>query len=101
MSTFILQSITDFCLSEWNRKLARGERRISDRECVLSLNTNHLNPRLRGAKKKERKGTGPNQTDCAEIYSSSGIRMGKERGNVFVLTHLQDFVKLPTTNSLP
>ncbi len=55
----------------------------------------------RGAKKKERKGTGPNQTDCAEIYSSSGIRMGRERGNVFILTHLQDFVKLLTTNSLP
>jgi hypothetical protein len=65
------------------------------------MNTNHLNPRLRGAKKKERRGTGRNQTDCSEIYSSSGIRMGREKGSVFILIHLQDFVKLPTSHSLP
>ncbi len=50
----------------------------------------------RGVKKKERKGTGRNQTDCSEIYSSSGIKTGGDGGTVFILTHLQDYVKLPT-----
>jgi len=57
-----MQALTDFCLSEWNRKLAQGGRRISDRGCVLSLNTNHLNPRLREAKKEgQRKKRGREQ----------------------------------------
>jgi hypothetical protein len=55
------------------------------------MNKNHFNPRLqkgwgerrmekkrgcreRGAKKKERRKAGRNQTDCSEIYFSSEVR---------------------------
>jgi hypothetical protein len=47
-------------------------------------------------RRKEITKAGCNQTHCSDIYSSSGIRTGGEGGTVFILTHLQDYVKLPT-----